>query len=406
MKINTMRWIDDYVGGMLCFTLTIVIKIYGVLSLKVFNKKDSLKNLKIENILFVKFFGMGSIILASPVLKAVKDKYPDANIYFMTFSSNKEICEILNVSDLNVYIRKSSIFLFTLDIIKALVRLNKVRIDLAFDLEFFSRFTIILLLFSGAKVRIGYYLRKVWRGDFLTHQVYFNHFKHITRGFAAILGPLDIGESDIKKTIIDANFQSVRPVGEIFSNYDIALKQNDKFICINVNSSELSTDRKWPEGKFVELSEELLAHMDKVFLVFIGSESEKKYVRSVISQIKSDKGRVIDLTGEVNLKELVVLFMRSEMLITCDSGPLHLANAIQVPTVSLFGPETPVRYGPVGDRNIVFCKDIYCSPCLNVYNAKTSMCNGDNKCMQLISVEEVYEEISKAFPYLLDMEST
>ena len=88
--------------------------------------------------------------------------------------------------------------------------------------------------------------------------------------------------------------------------------------------------------------------------------------------------------------ELCALLQRSALLITNDSGPLHLAEALATPTVSFFGPETPLLYGPTGDNQVVFYKGIYCSPCLNVHNQKQAPCKGNNVCMKLINPDEVF----------------
>lgn len=72
-----------------------------------------------------------------------------------------------------------------------------------------------------------------------------------------------------------------------------------------------------------------------------------------------------------------------------DSGPLHLGCAMDVPTVSFFGPETPRLYGPLQGPHRVFFKELPCSPCLNIRNAKLSACE-DNKRLKAISPEEVF----------------
>jgi len=74
-------------------------------------------------------------------------------------------------------------------------------------------------------------------------------------------------------------------------------------------------------------------------------------------------------------------------------GPLHIAAALGTPTVSFYGPETPSLYGPAGDLNTVFYAGTYCSPCLSVYNAKTAMCDGENRCMRNITPSEVLDRL-------------
>jgi ADP-heptose:LPS heptosyltransferase len=85
----------------------------------------------------------------------------------------------------------------------------------------------------------------------------------------------------------------------------------------------------------------------------------------------------------------MALLSLSTACISNDSGPLHIAAALGIPTVSFFGPESPLLYGPRGNGHTVFYAGIYCSPCLNVYNAKQAMCSGDNTCMQAITPEQV-----------------
>jgi len=88
------------------------------------------------------------------------------------------------------------------------------------------------------------------------------------------------------------------------------------------------------------------------------------------------------------------------LFVTNDSGPLHIAAALGLPTLSLFGPETPVLYGPKGGNPLIFYKGLYCSPCLSVFNAKTAPCSGQNICMQSISAGKVLEAMRQRFPAL------
>jgi ADP-heptose:LPS heptosyltransferase len=82
-----------------------------------------------------------------------------------------------------------------------------------------------------------------------------------------------------------------------------------------------------------------------------------------------------------------------DLVITNDSGPLHLAVMMGTPTISFFGPESPVQYGPRGEKHTVMYKGYYCSPCLHVYNEKNSSCE-DNICLKDISVDEVFKMVT------------
>jgi heptosyltransferase-2 len=129
--------------------------------------------------------------------------------------------------------------------------------------------------------------------------------------------------------------------------------------------------------------------------VFIGSKSEKEYVQKVIGRIRSRSNNVINTAGEVDLSCLAEIIKRSVCMITNDSGPMHLSAALKVPVFALFGPETPQLFAPLGDNHTVFYKQLYCSPCHNIYNSKICNCENDNRCLKEIRVNDVYEKVDE-----------
>jgi ADP-heptose:LPS heptosyltransferase len=91
------------------------------------------------------------------------------------------------------------------------------------------------------------------------------------------------------------------------------------------------------------------------------------------------------------------LLRAAALLVTNDSGPLHLADALGTPTVSFFGPETPTLYGPRGPRNTVLYRAIDCSPCISIYNAKTVRCmRSAPECLSGITVDEALAAVAAA----------
>jgi len=152
----------------------------------------------------------------------------------------------------------------------------------------------------------------------------------------------------------------------------------------------------WPRENFIKLIEFIAGHFQSVNIVLVGSPSEMQYVQGIYSDLPENiKESVTDLSGKLKISEFLALVKRSRFFITNDSGPLHIAAALGIQTLSFFGPESPMLYGPVGDGHTVLYAGIYCSPCLNVFNAKTAMCNGDNKCMKQIGLQEVEKIIKK-----------
>ncbi|MEA1926881.1 MAG: glycosyltransferase family 9 protein, partial [Candidatus Auribacterota bacterium] len=123
-----------------------------------------------------------------------------------------------------------------------------------------------------------------------------------------------------------------------------------------------------------------------------GGPDEKEEADEFFVAFEGTPG-LINLVGKLSIPETIATLQLSSLLITNDSGLLHWAIAIDTPTVSFFGPETPDLYGPEDrDRHIVFYSARYCSPCLTSTYAKVSYCS-DNLCLRDISVPEVFDAV-------------
>jgi lipopolysaccharide heptosyltransferase II len=388
MNIRTMKALDHFVGIPLCLLLD------GYQILRQACCRDQPRPLR--RILVMKFFGIGSILLSSPMLRAIKERHPEVRIGFLTFAGNQGMVERLGLTDTLYTLRTDSLPHFALDLLRALRLIRRERYDATIDMEFFSKFSTIVTYLAKSPVRIGYFLRQMWRGHLLTEAVYYNHYKHITEVFGALAAPLGV-------TIEDYRLQTpqITPDEESAAEALLAragVKPQDTVIAFNVNASDLSLERRWSKENFLSLARGLLTD-PLVRLIFIGSPAEAPYVAATVAQLPGD-GRVIDLAGKTRLAELLGVLKRCQLLITNDSGPLHLACALGVATVSFFGPETPMLYGPRTEGDLVFYEGIYCSPCLNVFNVKTAPCHGHNVCMQGISPATALHAIRAHFTHL------
>ncbi len=102
---------------------------------------------------------------------------------------------------------------------------------------------------------------------------------------------------------------------------------------------------------------------------------------------------MIDLAGELSVGELCAALADAHTVVTNDSGPMHIAAALGTPTIGLFGPETPVMYGPLGERASALWRPPVCSPCINVHQNKVANCvRGFPECLVNLSVAVVLEE--------------
>jgi lipopolysaccharide heptosyltransferase II len=147
--------------------------------------------------------------------------------------------------------------------------------------------------------------------------------------------------------------------------------------------SSLWPTKLWVQNKMAKLSD-LLQKNFGCQIVYIGSAEDNEYLNKICS---SANERIINLAGKTTLRELACLISKSALLVSTDSGPMHMACAVKTPVVALFGPTAPWRTGPFGENNTVIRKDISCSPCYSRKNCP----EGNHLCMAKIEVEDVYK---------------
>ncbi|MCX7910233.1 MAG: glycosyltransferase family 9 protein [Endomicrobia bacterium] len=383
MKFYLMQQIDKIVGPYICSILTIYENFLHFLKLK--NKKEF--NLKDDSkILVLKFWGMGSIILAIPGIKEIKKFFPKSKIYFLTLLRNKEIIEAYSdIIDEGIFLDIDKGFInFFKDVFKVIIKMRRLKLDLLIDLEFFTRFSAIISYLSNAKNKAGFASWEVWRGFLHNITVPFNRYWHVKKNFINLI---------FKAVGKEINFE-IKLVPPSFINYYNYKKFDfiDKpYICINPNSGELALERRWPLENFIRLIKNILNEWEG-YIILLGSKKEKEYVEKILKSIKSSK--IKNLAGSLSFNDLVLVISKSALLITNDSGPLHLAAALDVSTISFFGPETPLLYGPIGNRHFIFFKNLDCSPCINVHTGKIVRCiKTSPECMSKITVEEVWEVV-------------
>ena len=370
-----MRLLDKYVG-------TLAGLVIGLVKLFKHNPKYIIP----KKILIVKFWGIGSIILASPAIKAVREKFPDSEITFLTLERNKGLYENSELFDKVVYFKLNQVANAFPNFLKTMLKLRKQKFDLAIDLDVFTMFTPLLLSFSNIKMKIGHDIGKIGKPWFYEKNVIYNNKQHISDSFFDLvrLFKIKIKPSLVKIPVLKSD---KKYVDDLLETKDI--KKSDKIIGINVNASDFGTARRWPYQNFAELADRIIQKYHTP-IIFIGAESDKELVNQTINLMKN---KAINLAGKTNIKQLAYLIQKFDLLITNDSGPMHISAAMETPVIAFFGPETPLTYGPVGEKHTVIYKHLPCSPCLSVYNAKRINCKHDAKCVKSITVKEVMEKV-------------
>lgn len=328
---------------------------------------------------------MGSIIQATPFLHALKEEYSNSNIDLLTFSENRFIAESLGIFR-HVYTldHSSGFFNFIWNTIKFIIR-KWHKYILIIDLEFFASFSTLIVKLLASSYTIGFGSFIKCRNRCYSCTVIFDHSNHIRLIFLKFLNAININK-DVNIRLIKPHIPSEKLLstcGKLPRLNDISLK-----IAVNINTGDICQNRRWPEENFCKLIDFIQNDFDSIQIYLVGSKKDLSFVKFFYESLPNKKD-VHVVAGKLDILEFSWVLSKMAYLITNDSGPLHISEAVGTPVVCFFGPETPNLYGPMLKSSIVFYKNLYCSPCLNTYNIKRSHCK-DNQCLKLITAEEVY----------------
>ena len=338
-----------------------------------------------KTIAIAKYKGLGSIVQCTPLLQTLRHNYPKAKIIFITTGGNKILLEKLNCVDEILTINDKNLIHTLRSISLLLFKLWKRKVGVFLDLEIYSNASSLITSFSLARNRMGYYLRSSnYRLGMYTHMMYYNIQSPVSETYMQFARLLNC------EKIVDSLY-SLKGLG---NTIDI----KGKYIVINVNASDLRVERKWSSSNFTELMIQLNKTYPEHLLVLIGNKAEVAYVEEVIHPL-NDHSRIINLAGKTTFDQLIGTIEQADMMITNDTGPMHLGLALEVKIVALFGPCSPQQYGGNSNATILY-KNVYCSPC--VHEFATPPCNGDNQCMKLIQVAEVMQAIHKSMSTTMD----
>jgi ADP-heptose:LPS heptosyltransferase len=388
MRIDTQRFIDRYVGTFICKILSFYYRLV---------KNDAAAAPR--KILILLLSEMGALVLAYPMFQRLKEKYPRAELHVMLFKKNREVVELLGIvpPENILTIDNNSMLTFTGDMLKVLSGMRKIKFDTVIDCELFSRISSILSFLSGAAVRIGFHPHTqegLYRGNFINRPVLYNPYHHISRQFLTLVEAIDSPtQPKAKRRVPDEKLEipAINVTPHEIENakqrlFDMAPQIEGKKIVLIYPGGGLLPIRAWPLGYYCRLTEELL-HKGYAVCV-IGLAEDKAIAEQILTHTRNPS--CVDLTGYTKtIRELMLIFHFSSLLITNDGGPGHFAAMTPIPAIIFYGPETPTLYGTIDNDAVNLFLGLSCSPCVTAYNHRNSPCDGDNMCLKEISPDEV-----------------
>lgn len=331
-----------------------------------------------QNILIRMPNWIGDLVMATPVLSDVRKAFPKASI---TAMCRRPLCELLEqdeaIDELFCFVRPANGFLRRQDLRDIIAKIEAGKYDTGVLLT--NSFSSAWWFWQGkVQRRIGYsaHLRRL----LLTDPLSWPHEKeHEVITYKRVLEPLGIPISQTKPRL----FLTEKEVEESKKLlYQRGFVEGSKLIGINPGATYGSA-KCWPPERFRALAMRLMLETG-AFLVFFGDASSASLVKEIVHGLPE---KTIDLAGVTSLRELACIIKDCTVLITNDSGPMHIGAALDVPLVALFGSTDEELTGPYGQKESVIRKKVQCSPCFK------RVCPIDFRCMKQITVDEVVERV-------------
>ena len=323
---------------------------------------------------------VGDAVMTLPALEAVKENFPGSIISVLAkpwvepvFRSHPAVHEIL-------IIRKGGgAFTGFGELLRVIRSVRRRSFDLA--ILFQNAFEAALISWAGGvRLRAGY--NTDGRGVLLTHSVTTTQDDldvHQVEYYLSLLQRL--GLKTVKKDPVIHLSTEERAVAEQRLR-DFGRK--DGTVVVGLNAGAIfGGAKRWAPERFATIGDRAVEEWGARVLVF-GSAGERQIGKRVIRTMSQ---AATDLCGQTSLREAIALVSMCDIFVTNDSGLMHVASALNVPTVAVFGPTDQVATGPRGQRIRVVNHRVHCSPCLK------PECPTDHQCMSGIGVEEVWKEM-------------
>jgi heptosyltransferase I len=338
------------------------------------------------NILIVKLSALGDVVHTLPALNALRRYYPKAHIAWLVEEAAVELLQnhpaldLLLVSRRKTWIegvRSTQWRQHAREMVDFVRCLRRRYYDMVFDFQTALKGAALIALVRGG--------RKIGFGPGLPHQelsylVLNERIPAISAEVHALeQGMIMLEAAGIPSGPIEYQLpirvDHCRMAAGLLSEGGI--RPDQPFVVINPMAKWET--KLWQQHKFAQVADCIRAEFN-LPVVFTGGPDDQAYIHTILARMKT---KALILSGRTDLMTLAAVLQRAALMITTDTGPMHIAAALGTPTVALFGPTSPGRTGPYGAGHRVLRADWACSPCFK------RRCSDAAACMASISVEQV-----------------
>lgn len=323
-------------------------------------------SLSVSSLLLIRPGGIGDAVQLVPTIIALKKIYPDCQITILAERRNGVTFALCpDVTQVLLY-----------DSPKQLLAALRQRHDVVIDTEQWHRLSAVVARLIRSDLKIGFATNE--RKRLFNVAVPYAHEDYEANSFLRLLEPLGIERQEAQYPFLKVPEHIARQAEK-----RLVPLAGQAFVALFPGAS--IPERRWGGEQFHRLA--LWLNEQGVAVVVVGGGQDRETGEAILGCCKG-----LNLAGVTSLAETAAVLQRSSLLVTGDSGVLHMAVGLDVPTVSLFGPGIADKWAPCGEKHIVLNKNLPCSPCTRF--GTTPPCPEGGRCIQEISVDEVVSAVA------------
>ena len=318
-----------------------------------------------HSILLIRPGGIGDAVLLAPTTFQLKHSHPDATITVLAECRNAGVFALIPVVDHVYCYDRPSEFLVAV----------RGSYDVVIDTEQWHRLSAMAARLVRSTIKIGFNTNE--RRRMFTHTVPYSHDDHETESFLRLLGTLF--NETTTTTVLAAPFLTIPEQVKSRARKLLEPLQSKPYLVIFPGAS--IAERRWGAERFREVARLLTGK--GLPIVVVGSSVDQQDAAIITENLG------VNLAGKTSLAETAAVIAGAALFIGADSGLLHIAVGLDIPTVSLFGPGIAAKWAPRGDKHRVINQELPCSPCTRF--GTTPPCPFHVRCMREITPVEVFD---------------
>ena len=356
-------------------------------------KGSDISRENIRNILLIQLGDIGDVVLSFSTIRALHENFSQANVIVAVREKARELIEDCKwAADVISINEEKRTWIEELKCQKRFFsRLRGFHFDLAIDMRTGDREALLAFL-SGAQQKISFYANdgKLWRNRVFTHLAMDEPIpgRHMAQYYLGLLEAYNIRTDHIwpEHDVPDDRYQKARA---LLKNEGVPSARP----IIAVQPFSLWKYKEWGVDKYIQLIDWLISEYN-VSIIITGSLDERERAGEIIKKCRQN---TYNLAGETSIGTLAAVFKACRLFIGVDSAGVHIAAAVGLPTVSIFGPSSYIDWAPRGKQHRVVHKDFQCVPC------QDKGCHGSeiSRCLEELTFEEVREKVRAQVAFFL-----